>query len=311
MRKKSKSFLRSRVSAFSSNLVWVYPPNNWESTSNKTFVYGYSDPRARLFVQTDEYLMPERINIFPNGNFAKIIKLPTLQNTVKLIQILKGKKKVVTRKIYIKKGLRKKGKNVKKILSSDVKSQLSGRGSQVSIVIDPGHGGKEHGTHSPQGIPESHFNLQIAKLLFKELKKIFKNIYLTRNKDKFISLQERVNFAWKNKCQIFISIHHNALPDGEDPLRHMGVGVYFTHNFSKGLAYSLLNNISKETGLKKYGVFKRDFAVTKPKNYKGVLIECGFLTHPIEASYITKKETQEKIVRGILKGIHSFVMRRK
>jgi len=140
-------------------------------------------------------------------------------------------------------------------------------------------------------------------LLFKELKKYFKNVYLTRDEDKYVSLKDRVNFAKKKKCDLFISIHHNALPDGADPLKHRGIGIYYTNNFVKPLAKKLLFNISKETLIKRYGLFKRDFFVTKPGFYKGVLIECGFLTHPIEAEYITKKEVQERIVRGIVKGL--------
>ena len=145
--------------------------------------------------------------------------------------------------------------------------------------------------------------LQISKLLFKELKKHFNNVYLTRTKDKFVSLKERVNFAKQKKYNILISIHHNALPDYEDPLKHSGVGIYYTHDFVKPFAKKLLESISRETKLKQYGIFKRNFFVTKPKFYRGVLIECGFLTHPIEAEYITRKETQKKIVNGIVKGL--------
>ena len=99
---------------------------------------------------------------------------------------------------------------------------------------------------------------------------------------------------------MFISIHHNALPDNEDPLKHRGIGVYYTHDFVKPFAKKLLEGISKKSGLRKYGIFKRDFAVTRPDFYVGVLIECGFLIHPEEGEYITKKKVQEKIVRGFI-----------
>ena len=114
-----------------------------------------------------------------------------------------------------------------------------------------------------------------------------------------------MNFAKKKKCNLFISIHHNALPDGEDPLKHRGVGIYYTHDFVKPFAKKLLFSISKESGLKKYGIFKRNFYVTKPDFYKGILIECGFLIHPIEAEIVTQRKIQEKIVRGIVKSFTS------
>ena len=289
-------------------LIWVYPPNKWRSNSHKTFVYGYCDPRARLFVSVDDYLTPERINTFPNGNFAKVTKLPNVENNVRLIQILKGIKRVINRKIYISDEQTKHAPSLQVVQRNldhlSLKSRLLHHyvhWNNRVIVIDPGHGGKEHGTHSPKGVPEKHFNLQISKLLYKELKKKVKNVFLTRSKDKFVSLNKRVTFARKKKADILISIHHNALPDHEDPLKHRGIGIYYTHKFSRKLALKLLHNISKESGLKKYGVFKRYFALTRPDFCKSVLIECGFLTHPVEAEYITSKEVQKKIASGIAK----------
>ena len=287
------------------NLTWVYPRNNWVSNFNKTFVYGWCNPKTRLFISCNGNSM-QPIKIFPNGNFAQTIKLPHKKNQVRLIQILNGQKKVISRNIIV--GVDqcvypeiKRGKHID-LLVQPIKKK------NIVIVIDPGHGGKEHGTHSPKGIPEKYFNLQIAKLLFNNLKSVevvFKpastrHVYLTRTKDKFVSLKQRINFAKKKNCNILISIHHNALPDNEDPLKHKGVGIYYAHDFVKSFAKRLLGSISKESGLKKYGIFKRDFAVTRPDFYTGVLIECGFLIHPEEGEYITRRKIQEKIVRGII-----------
>jgi N-acetylmuramoyl-L-alanine amidase len=283
------------------SLIWVYPPNNWHADSNKTFVYGHADPYSKLFVSSDEYLVPERIKIFPNGNFAKNIKLPNLINNIKLIQIINNKRKVLSRKIIInnhKISNLRKDAYIKEAKKSKIKSFKS-----PIIVIDPGHGGNEHGTHSPKGVPESYFNLQIAKALLTELKKITNNVYITREKDKFLPLQERVQFAKKKKCNILISIHHNALPDSEDPLKHSGIGIYYTNSFVKRLGTCLLKAITKESKIRSYGIFKRNFALTRPSFCHAVLIECGFLIHPVESEYITKPETQKKIVQGIIKGL--------
>ncbi len=296
------------------NLIWVYPPNNWTSNFNKTFVYGWSNPKAKLFASCGGKhisLPVQPIRIFPNGNFAQTVKLPHKKNIVHLIQILNGRRKIISRNVIVKTRV---GVYCNKPLRSKKLKPPILYGDTV-IVIDPGHGGKEHGTHSPKGIPEKDFNLQIAKLLFKKLSRGMPrhtstgHTYLTRTKDKYVSLKQRINFARKKKCNIFISIHHNALPDNEDPLKHRGVGIYYTHDFVKPFAKKLLESISKEvrayrnTPLQKHGIFKRDFAVTRPDFYTGVLIECGFLIHPIEGEYITQRKVQEKIVRGILKEI--------
>ena len=320
------------------NLIWVYPPNGWVSNFNKTFVYGWCNPKAKLFVSAgaDQSFYPNikqgkhiglPIQVFPNGNFAQTINLPNKKNVIRLVQILNGKRNIISRNVIVKKIVGADQCVCPKIKSSSVGALHAARftseprlrraaplqnHNDMVIVIDPGHGGKEHGTHSPKGIPEKHFNLQISKMLYKKLK-IRKNMraYLTRLKDKNVSLKQRINFAKKKKCNLFISIHHNALPDNENPLKHRGVGIYYTHDFVKPFAKKLLDSISKEVGayrdtpLKKYGVFKRDFAVTRPDFYTGVLIECGFLIHPEEGEYITKRKVQEKIVKGIINAINS------
>ncbi|OGI07589.1 MAG: hypothetical protein A3I68_00285 [Candidatus Melainabacteria bacterium RIFCSPLOWO2_02_FULL_35_15] len=300
--------LRQRVMTMKNkNLIWVYPPNNWISNFNKTFIYGWCNPKAKLFVSVEMLRATSlrRVKIFPNGNFAQTVKLPNKKNIVKLIQIVNKKKKILSRLVICH--------LYPKLQTANHKRQTTRRGvacNAPTIIIDPGHGGKEHGTHSPKGIPEKHFNLQIAKMLYKKLcrRGVSRNaqkikVYLTRSIDKFVSLKQRVNFAKKKKCNIFISIHHNALPDNENPLKHKGISIYYTHDSIKPLVKSLLESISKETKLKKYGMFKRDFAVTKPDFYRGILIECGFLIHPEEGEYITKRKVQEKIVKGIVKGI--------
>lgn len=303
----------------SSVLEWVYPPNNWKTHFNRTFIYGFSNPQAKLFVASDEYLIPEKVKIFPNGNFAQVIKLPNVQNIIKLIQILNGKKKTISRNISIE--LNKQRKKQTKLSSSNkftiqnpkskMDSILTPKSSRLCIVIDPGHGGKEHGTHSPKGIPESTYNLQIAKLLYQRLKnqkfKLKIKVYLTRTKNKFISLKQRVAFAKRKKSNLLISIHHNALPDNLDPLRHRGIGVYYTYDNVKPLANTFLNSICKKSGLRSYGLFKRDFALTRPTFCAAILVECGFLIHPLEAEYIISKKTQAKIVQGIVNAIYFVI----
>jgi len=79
-----------------------------------------------------------------------------------------------------------------------------------TIVIDAGHGGKDSGAVGPRRRYEKVVVLSIAKRLYYNLKQKGFNVYLTRNKDKFVSLKYRTKFANKRKADLFISIHANA-----------------------------------------------------------------------------------------------------
>ncbi|GEM_PF-926591 len=94
--------------------------------------------------------------------------------------------------------------------SSSKKYGPMGKG-KFTIIIDPGHGGKDSGAIGPNGIMEKTITLRIAKKLQKYLSKDknFK-IYLTRHDDRFVSLKERTKFALKKKANLFVSIHCNA-----------------------------------------------------------------------------------------------------
>ncbi|MDD4201899.1 MAG: N-acetylmuramoyl-L-alanine amidase [Candidatus Omnitrophica bacterium] len=80
-----------------------------------------------------------------------------------------------------------------------------------TIVIDPGHGGKDYGARGYGGLKEKDVVLDIAKRVERELKdKGIKNVILTRNRDHFISLQRRAEIANTQKADLFVSIHANA-----------------------------------------------------------------------------------------------------
>jgi len=89
-------------------------------------------------------------------------------------------------------------------------AQRSYAGAIRKIVIDPGHGGRDPGAIGRSGLREKDVALDIAK----RLKTIFESsgfeVYLTRDYDKFIPLEERARFANRKGTDIFISIHANA-----------------------------------------------------------------------------------------------------
>lgn len=91
-------------------------------------------------------------------------------------------------------------------------SFLSAKTVLRSIVIDPGHGGKDVGAQSRDGkFYEKDLALSFARQLKKNIEKKLKlKVVLTRNSDIFVSLEDRVGKANKLKADLFISIHLNA-----------------------------------------------------------------------------------------------------
>lgn len=80
-----------------------------------------------------------------------------------------------------------------------------------TIVIDPGHGGKDPGAVGPNGTKEKDLVLDVAKRLAKIIKKrMHIKVLLTRNDDTFIPLAVRTQMANEKKADLFISIHVNA-----------------------------------------------------------------------------------------------------
>lgn len=82
-----------------------------------------------------------------------------------------------------------------------------------SVVIDPGHGGKDPGTMSAdKKTRESYLTLKISKLLAEKIRTAYPdmNVVLTREKDVYVDLIERAKIATKQNANLFISIHINA-----------------------------------------------------------------------------------------------------
>lgn len=105
------------------------------------------------------------------------------------------------------------------------KQQNKRQQHEFTVVIDAGHGGKDHGAVD-NGAREKDINLGIAKKFAELIKKKMKNVkvVMTRDDDTFISLQQRADIANRNKGDIFISIHTNSA-DKSNPNRKKASGT--------------------------------------------------------------------------------------
>ncbi len=98
-------------------------------------------------------------------------------------------------------------------LKNDVRQDISTRNfpqfHKWRVVIDPGHGGKDPGTSGKDGRHEKEFTLAIANRLAKILRKSGFQVYLTRDEDYFVTLDNRTVMANRDRADIFVSIHIN------------------------------------------------------------------------------------------------------
>ncbi|MFQ7462578.1 MAG: N-acetylmuramoyl-L-alanine amidase [Agathobacter sp.] len=84
----------------------------------------------------------------------------------------------------------------------------------MNVVLDPGHGGNDGGAQASYGgktYLEKTLNLKIAQYCKEELSKYKRvNVYMTRNDDHYVALEDRVNYAKSVGASVFVSIHNNS-----------------------------------------------------------------------------------------------------
>ena len=113
--------------------------------------------------------------------------------------------------------------------TSRVPNPMTGLRQPHTIVVDPGHGGIDPGNpglHFPRGLTEKDITLGIGRLLRAELLRRGLSVVLTRSTDTLIDLADRPLFC-RAECDLFVSIHVNAMPAGRRQSRVNGVETYF------------------------------------------------------------------------------------
>ncbi len=215
------------------------------------------------------------------------------------------------------------------------------------IVIDPGHGGKDPGCESHRKYREKDITLGLAKRLASQLKKeIGCEVFLTRDKDAFLSLEKRTAIANMKKADLFISLHVNAHKDG----RIHGLETYFLNmatdqravmvaarenatseknisdlqtilndlmlntkiRESSKLAHQVQNGMvgsakKRYKGIRNLGVKQAPFYVLIGAQMPAILVEVGFLSNRTERKRLMNKTYQERLAAGICDGIKLYI----
>jgi len=177
----------------------------------------------------------------------------------------------------------------------------------LTITIDAGHGGSENGAIGCLGDKEKDINLLIAQELKNQLSILGANVVMTRECDGNISLDDRVKLAKENCSDIFVSIHLNSIPDIEMNVhKNRGTSVYYYNQHSKGLATVVENNLTKALNTRKDGVREASFAVIRPTEYIGILVEVAYMTNPIDSVIYKDENFASETAKSIAESILQF-----
>lgn len=178
---------------------------------------------------------------------------------------------------------------------------------RFKIVIDAGHGGRDQGAAGRKA-QEKDITLKIAQRTGKYIRRRTRgvDVILTRDKDEFISLNERANFA--NFCQadLFISIHANSARGYAE-----GTETFVwnkRHNpWSLKLAQLIQEEYTERGKRKNRGVKKANFAVLRNTNMPAVLTEVGFISNAQEEKYLRSRRGRRKLAYCIYQAVKQYL----
>lgn len=183
---------------------------------------------------------------------------------------------------------------------------------EIHVLLDPGHGGTESGSTGLNGLPEKELNLTVSRLLRDALLAEGFQVSLTRDRDEDLSLPARGQSVMDHQADIVLSIHHNALPDGRDPLKAQGASTFYYQPFSKPLAEALLAGLTDNRGshfnLPNYGLFYDSLYMTRIHQALAVLVEIGFFTYPQEFERLIDPAFQREAVQRLASALRTYCL---
>jgi N-acetylmuramoyl-L-alanine amidase len=205
-------------------------------------------------------------------------------------------------------------------------NQVAATGTPISganVVLDPGHGGNESGAVGPSGLLEKDVNLAVTEDVKQSLEAKGATVVLTRTGDYNTTIKTRAEIATDLQPQVFLSIHHNAEPDGASDVPGNETYYQVASTDSKrlaGLVWEEINTAFSQyhvawtadtdhgakyrpgsSGGDYYGILRDAESVTT------VLSEAAFITNPPEEHLLADPAFQhvegEAISRAIVRYI--------
>lgn len=189
------------------------------------------------------------------------------------------------------------------------------------IVLDAGHGGFDGGCVSVEGVPEKGINLSILLRLRDLLRISGYEVEVTRDTDTSIhdsgieGIANQKSSDMDNRLELFnkydnavcISIHQNQF---SDPV-YNGAQMFYsaTDSHNETLAKSLQSSfqVLQPENKREIKLCGKELFLCYYSENPTVMVECGFLSNPEEASLLNTEEYQQKVAMTIFNGINNFV----
>jgi N-acetylmuramoyl-L-alanine amidase len=214
-----------------------------------------------------------------------------------------------------------------------------------TLVIDPGHGGDELGAQGPRGTLEKELTLQVARRLRTLIEsRLGLKVFLTREDDRTLALDQRSAFANAHKADVFISLHANAavrpslkgaevyyltveradaearkraddtataLPELGGGTRTIDLILWETAQAryleqSSTLAGLIEQSLGARLEMSPRAVRQAPFRVLVGANMPAALVEMGYLTNSDQETQLTSAEYQDRVVQAILEALIKF-----
>lgn len=206
--------------------------------------------------------------------------------------------------------------------------------NNLSIVIDPGHGGTDPGTwavHNGILVTESEVALDVSLHLQRLLNQTGMDVSMTRSTDVFVPLIARSNFANQKGADLFVSVHANsaantsatgietfyfgsgrALKSGD---QHHGINTSAIGPATKSreqdsrlLAEKIQARLVEKLQLTNRGVKQENFSVIRETNMAAVLAELGFMSNQGDRTLLMSNVGRNLAAEGLYLGILDYLV---
>jgi len=177
--------------------------------------------------------------------------------------------------------------------------------SEMTIVVDAGHGGSDPGSSANDGSEEKKYTLETAKKIQKTLSDRGANVVMSREGDSDVALKTIAELPRKNAADFFVSIHFDAVKKNQA----RGFTTYYYHDdgsiqFAKAINDEMDKRAPKN--MINRGNDFGDYYVLRLNTVPAVLIEGGYIDSDKDFDNIKDAKYQKNLAQSVMVGIDQF-----